>query len=192
MNFAEAVEAVLDITNRREKRREIELAVNAALNYFILKTKLYKDLVETSLVLDATAYNQEVDISGLTRFRSFKYVKPTGAKRYYHPAPPETIFSPAGSMQKDRYYIIGSTMTVITSALADSIQVGYYVYPPLLAGTDTHWLLDMSPYCVIDKAAARIFKSIGDDKALQIHEALALSCYKVVVQDFADSPLSMG
>jgi hypothetical protein len=189
MTFAEVVQAVLAITTRRDKTGEIGVAINAAINHYSLKARYYRDVAETSLPLDSTLTAQEVDISGLVRFRSFKYVKPTGEKLVLHPLAPERVFEPAGSMQSNCYYVLRQTLTVIMRKTAETLDVGYYQYPSVLSGTDTHWILDLSPYCVIDKAAARIFKSIGDEKMASLHEGYARDAYNAMIRDISSDGL---
>lgn len=193
MNFSEMVTQVLALTNRPDKQTQIELAINNAISEFCLRTKFFKDLVEDSIAITSTVYSQSIDLTAnTTRFRSFKYVKQPGVKRYIHPLPPDKIFTPGDQMQRDRYYIIGSDLTIITSSLSATLEVGYYQYPAILSGTDTHWLTDINPFCVIDKAAARIFKDIGDRQEAATHEAYAKNSYDILVRDYADSPLSLG
>lgn len=183
MNFADVVSAVIGITKRPDKQQETERAVNAALSFFCLKEKFPLDLVEGSLSINATFYGDTVSIASLTRFRSFKYLKIRGAKGYLTKLEPEQIFTPGGITQTNVYYIAGQNLTYILRTLTDTLDYGYLQYPSVLTGTNTHWLLDMQPHCVIDKAAAIIFKSIGDDASFRIHEVLATDAYNVLVRD---------
>lgn len=186
MNFAEAVAQVLSITKRPDKDADAQLAVNAAISYFTLKGTFPKDLTETSLTIDSTVYGDTLDLSLLlTRFRRFKYVKAPGVQGYLKYLDSDKIFTPSGYTQKNVYYIAGSNMTYILSALAASLEVGYYQYAPNLSGTDTHWLLDISPSMILDKAAARVFRAIGDDSSFRLHEGYAADAYKVLQNDLA-------
>lgn len=185
MNFADVVSAVVGITKRPDKQVETERAVNAALSYFCLKEKFDKDLIEGSITIDSSIYGATISLASLTRFRHFKYIKVPGKLSYLTKLDSDKIFSPGGMMQKNCYYTAGTNLTYILSSLAPSLEVGYYTYPAVLSGTQTHWLLESSPYCVIDKAAAEIFKLIGDDPSFRIHAALAIDAYDVVVRDLA-------
>jgi hypothetical protein len=192
MDFASMVSAVTDITSRPDKETEAGIAVNAAISYFILRTKFFKDLVEDTITIDANEYTQVVDLTDLTRFRSFKYVKVTGVRGYLSPSAPEHIFTPNGTTQNNRYYIIGTDMTILSSNLGANLEVGYYQYPPELATSDTFWLTDICPWCVIDRAASRIFQSCGDVQEARNRMATAMEMYNNLVGDYADSPLSLG
>jgi hypothetical protein len=185
MNFAEVVLAVIGITKRPDKQAETERAVNAALSYFCLKEKFDKDLIEGSLTINASLYGDTISLASLTRFRHFKYIKVPGKLSYLKKIGSDQIFTPGGSMQKNCYYVAGTNLTYILSSLAPSLEIGYYSYPATLSGSQTHWLLEANPHCVIDKAAADIFKSIGDDASFRIHAALAVDAYDVVVRDLA-------
>lgn len=187
MDFSEVVAQVLDITKRPDKQTQTEVAVNAAITEFLTRNSFSQDLVEATVAISNTEYSNTVDLSTeTTRFRKFKYVKLEGLLSYLKPIAHENVFSPSGYMQKDVYYITGRTLTTIQAYLASNLEVGYYQYPATLSGTDNHWLLDLNPYCVIDKAASRIFKTIGDDNSFKTHLAMAEEQYKTVVRDLVD------
>lgn len=183
MNFTSVVEAVISLTKRPDKRTETERAVNSALSFFCLKESFPQDMIEATLSIDPTLYGDTISIASLARLRKFAYVKPTGLKGYMMETSPEHLFTPGGLVQLNRYYRAGTFLTYTLRTLTNSLEVGYYVYPATLTGNDTHWMLDMEPHAVIDKAAATIFKSTGDDKSFQIHEALATQMYDVLVRD---------
>lgn len=185
MNFNQVVQAVLDITKRPDKQVETERAVNAALSFFCLKEKFQQDLIETSISISPTLYGDTISISALANFRHFKYIKTPGSLSYLNRLGSDKIFTPSGIMQSNCYYVAGSNLTYILSTLATSLEVGYYVYPSLLSGTQTHWLIDMTPQAVIDQAASKIFQIIGDDNSMKLHKVMATEAYDVMVRDQA-------
>jgi hypothetical protein len=185
MNFTEAVNDVLVIVKRPDKTTEVQKAVNAALSFYVLKGGFRGDLAETSLPIDATLYGDTLDISALVRFRRFTYVKPTGSRFYLQPTAAEKIFEPGNSMQRNCYYTIGTNLTYVLASLSTALEVGYMQYAPVLSGTDTHWILDQAPQCVVDWAAAKIFRDIGDDSSADRHDAYAREFFKVLLNDQA-------
>ena len=194
MNFGEAVAEVMGITARPDKGVEIASALNAAISLFSTKVNWSKDLVESSLVINPASYGETLVFDNVsptplvTRFRKFKYVKPAGVLRYLLPIGCDKIFTPGEFTQKDVYYVGGNSITYLLKELASSLEIGYYQFPPLLDATtvNTYWMLDLMPYAVIDKACARIFRSIGDDTSARNYEASALEFFNAAKRDFED------
>lgn len=194
MNFTEAVDSVIDITARPDRRVETVNAVNSTLSKSILKANFSQDLVEGTLNVDPTLYGDTVDLAleaGFVRFRKMKYLKITGETRYLVPTDADKVFTPGGQMQPDRYFLAGTNLTYTLSKLTPTLEYGYYQYAPVLTdnAADTHWLLEKMPWCIIDLAAARIFRSIGDDASAKAYEASGQELYNVAVRDFVDQVL---
>jgi hypothetical protein len=200
MDFAGAVSEVLTITARPDKVTEIESALNWAISYCCLRSNFANDLVESTLTISPTSYgntiqfNNVLDNPPVTRFRKFKYVKPYGVRKYLRPIDSDKIFSPAASMQQDVYYVAGNHLTYILSAPAPSLEIGYYQYPPILdqSVVTSFWLLDVAPWAAIDLAAARIFRSIGDDQSMQQYQVMGEEQLKVARRDFEDNVRHAG
>jgi hypothetical protein len=193
MFFSDIITEVLGITARPDRETEIGNAINFVVSRCCMKASFAKDLVEASVVIDPAAYGDTIDyMAEVTRFRKFKYVKAYGTKRYLKPIDSDRLFTPGDVMQKDRYYVAGINMTYTLSTLAPSLEIGYYQYPDTLAiGTnETFWLTDIAPYCIIDLAAARIFRSIGDDTSAKAYEASGEELFKIVRRDCEDSVIS--
>jgi len=183
MNFNAVVAAVLDITKRPDKTADTERAVNAALSFFCLKDSFAQDLIEQTLAIDPSKFGDTISLASLTRFRRFKYIKVTGVLGYLQPIGADKVFTGGSVMQKNCYYVAGTNLTYILPAQASSLEVGYYTYPSILSGNNTHWMLDMFPNIIINRAAANIFKSIGDDNSFKIHNSLAMEEFLVLQGD---------
>ena len=195
MNFNEVVTEVLTITARPDRTSEIESRINSSLSRCIMKANFAQDLQEITLPTTAGVYGETYDFSGdVTRFRKFKYVKATGQTRYLTPIDSTQVFQPGGTMQRDRYYVAGLNLTYTLFETADSLEVGYYQYAPVLDSTvnTTHWLLDLNPWCIIDLASAAIFRSIGDDTSAAIYEKSGTESYLVTRRDCEDSILAVA
>lgn len=187
MNLTNAVNEVLLITKRPDKRVETIAQINRALSFFTLKADFSKDLVESSLTLDPTLYGQSISLSALTRFRKFKYIKPTNERYYLTEADPTNIFTPTGQIQPNRFFVSASSLTITLSKLSPSLQIGYYTYAPVLTEVtnfDTHWMLDMIPYAVIEKATAKIFQIVGDETSARFYEGSAMELFLTARRDF--------
>ena len=185
MDFLEATTEVVTLIKRPDKLAAAKLEINNAINYFSLKEKFARDLVESTITIDSTLYGDTIDLTAeVVRFRDFKYVKPTGVRGYLQKLGPDKIFTPGGEIQRNTYYIAGTNMTYVLSSRVASLDIGYYQYPaPLVDDADTHWILDMSPYCIIKKAAAALFQAIGDEASYQTYEGQAMQCFTTLKAD---------
>ena len=194
MDINQAVTEVLTITARPDRSAEILSALNAAISFYSTKATFAQDLVETSIPISPTEYGGTIQFNAISptplvaRFRKFKYVKPFGVKRYLTPIGSDKIFTPKDQVQLDKYYVGGNNLTYTLSALAPSLEVGYYQYPPVLdvSTVTTYWMLDLMPWAVIDKAAARIFRSIGDDTSAIAYERSSMELFLTARRDFED------
>lgn len=174
MNFTDAVNEVVGIIKRPDKISDVRREINAALTVFCLDNDFPRDFMEQKIDLDPQEYTQSFSIDTLVRFRKFKYLR-RGPKAYLTVLSENEIFNKnveQSTIFKDRYYIAGDTINIALGFLASSIDVGYFMYPPFLTGTitaNTYWMLDMAPYMVIDKAAASLFRVIGDETSMKTH-----------------------
>jgi hypothetical protein len=198
MNLEQATEEVLTITSRPDRIEETYSAINWAISYCCLRSNFAFDLVESEIAIDPALYGATIQFNNLvssppvTRFRKFKYIKPRGVLKFLTPISTEQVFQPAGTIQKDRYYVAGNNLTYVLSAPSTALDIGYYQFPPVLEPIDesnTFWLLDMAPWVIIDMASARIFRSIGDDTSHRIYQEMGEELLKVARRDFQDAVL---
>ena len=193
MNFNEVVNEVIGITARPDKASAIATAVNAVISLCTMKASFARDLVETSIPIPPNDFTGTFQFNNLqvpvvTRFRKFKYVKAYGVKGYLNPTSPEKVFVPGGVSQRNVYYLSGDSITYILQNTAPSLEIGYYQYAPVLDANknNTHWMLEVMPYTIIDLAAARIFRDIGDDASASRHQAAGDESFKVNRRDHED------
>lgn len=184
MNFGQTVAAVVEIIKRPDKASDVKREVNSAISNFSVDAEFERDLAEISLPLDNTQYSQSLALSLLPRYRKIWYVKYGGTRKRIKKASLTSLFDLSCDM-RDRYYISGSNMNIQLATLASSLDVGFFQFPPLLtAGTDEFWMLDLIPHMVIDRAAGKLFTSIGDAASAQRHEAFAVAAYQSARRDF--------
>lgn len=192
MNLREVVDEVISVTSRPDKVKEIESGINAIIAKLTGMADYYDDLIETTLTVSATAYSQEVSLSSLPSFKKFKYVKPSAAAYLMQPIDPIHLITPGGIVQPNRYYVAGTQLVFTVAVLSPTLDVGYYRYPAILTGTDTHFLLEKSPWAVIDLTAARIFRSIGDESAAAAYDKSGSELAAISRRDFADGYVAGG
>lgn len=191
MNFTQTVAEVMSIVKRPDKLVDIRREVNSAINHFCTDTHFVRDLAEVNIAIDAAEYTQAVALSGLTRFRKEWYVKLGGTKKRLTAADPAMLWD-EGCDLRNKYYIVGDSMNLYLSTLVSSVDIGYYKYPPVLTdASPDFWMLDLSPYMVIDRAASKIFTSIGDTQSAQRHEAFAVAAYQSARRDYGHTPASL-
>ena len=190
MIFSEAVAAVTGLVKRPDKAIEIASNINKAISFFVLKGEFAKDLVEQSMPIDSNSLGQTIDLStvvpAVARLRKFKYIRPRGQRYYLIEIDPSQVFTPAGIIQPNRYFLAGSNLTFTLSVAESFLEIGYYQYPSILTsvtGSDAHWLLDMIPWAVIEWAAAQTFQSIGDETSARYYQASAMAMYQTMKND---------
>jgi len=184
MNFTEAVAAVNLATKRPDKTITAARKINAAISFYVLDNEFSRDFEEQLVSIDAAEWTQAFALSTLTRFRKFKYIKVAGTKKFLTVLPDSELFKECTT--RGRYYIAGSNVNLYMPVQAASLDVGYYQYPPVLTGTavlNTHWMLDVAPYMIVDWAAAEIFKELGDEKSFREHKVSARELYMAFRRD---------
>lgn len=201
MNITEAVDEVISITKRPDKAAEILSNINKALAYFTLKASFRKDYSETTLTLDPDSYGQILDLTDaaistpdIVRFRKIAWLRPTSRRYYLKEIDPGQILTPGGVVQTDRFYVAGSNLTITLSQLDDTLEMGYFSYSTTLdlVTVTTHWMLDLMPWAITERAASQIFKSIGDDNSSKFYEATSEDFFKVARRDFEYQTLAQA
>lgn len=184
MNFTEAVNEVIAITKRPDKIGAIQREVNAAINFFCLEADFARDRTEQTIAISAASYAGNIAMSDLTRFRKVDCLRYADRNKFLSLLDPKYIFTKEGCEITDVYYIAGSQINYKLANLSSSLLIAYYSFPPILAGTETFWLLDVSPYMVIDRVASKIFANIGDDASARTHAAFSLEAYTSAKRDY--------
>lgn len=197
MNFQQAQDEVIAHTKRPDKLVQIKSEINRAIAFYTLKADFSKDLVEASIPVDVTKYGDTVDLSALAaplvRFRKFKYLKPTGVRYYLTTIDPTQLLTPQGQVQPNRYYVAGDNLTYTLSALTSVLECGYYQYAPLLvANADEHWMLDLMPWAITERAASRIYHSIGDEISSKSFEDSSMDFFLAGRRDFVDQTANVA
>ena len=192
MTLLETIEAVISITKRADKRTEILSNINKAIAFYTLKADFSRDLSELTIPIDSTVYGQTIDLTTLasppTRFRKVKWLKPTGRRYYFKLIDPGVILTPQGQVQTDRFYTHGQNITITQSNYDSTIEMGYLSYADVLqegqSPVDTHWMLDLMPWAIIERAASQTFKSIGDDVSSKFYEQSSMEFFVTARNDF--------
>lgn len=162
MNYGQAIQAVLEEVKRPDKLSIIRRELNAALAFYVTDINGMRDSQEQLVPIDPLEYTQEFDLSILTRFRKFRYLKLAGTKTFLTEISIPEVVSGCANM-RNRWYLMGNAVKISLSSLTANLDVCYWQHAPeLSAGTDTHWLLESYWPAVTDRAAYKVFASIGD------------------------------
>ena len=184
MLFSEAVAQVQEMVKRPDKALSIKREINSAISLYCLDNRFSQDFAEQSISINPSEYSQNFALSTMTRWREFRYIKRGGTKKFLEKFSDAELLK--GCFDRDKYYIAGNAVVISMIETASTLDVGYWRYPPTLTGaqnSDSFWLLDIAPYMIIDKAAANIFKQIGQEKDWQLHSRQALESYMAVRKD---------
>lgn len=185
MNFTQIVAEVMQITKRPDLLNDTRREVNSAINFCCLEANFARDFVEDSYTIDNTLYQQSILLSEFERWRKFRYVRPVNRKCYIEQLAPEKVFSPSGREQCDVYYVQGDSVVFKLKELSSALLIGHFRYPPILTdASPDFWLLDISPYMIIDKAAAKIFKNVGNNTEATLHEAEFRVSFTSAMRDY--------
>ena len=186
MNFAQTVAEVVETTKRPDLINRIRRAVNSSISFYCLDNEFSRDFQEQIITLDPLEYTQSFALSEMVRFRKFKYLRRGDTKKYLSVVGHEEMIK--GCTISDKYYIAGLNVNISLKARAATLDVGYYMHPPLITDdTEQFWLLDVSPFMVIDRACAAVFRSIGDEKSMQTHAISARESYLAARKDLGIS-----
>ena len=70
--------------------------------------------------------------------------------------------------------------------MSPTLEIGYYTYAPVLLAAETHWMLDLMPYAIIDMATSRIFQMAGDETSAKFYNGTAMELFLTARRDFQD------
>lgn len=184
MNFIEVVTEVSRLTKRPDLVADIQRAVNAAVSFCCIEASFARDLSEDSYAIDANMYAQSLPLSTFPRWRKFAYIKPPACNEYIKQLDPARIFENHREAT-DVYYVVGDEVKFKLCKLSSSLLIGYFRYPPVLTNVaPTFWLLDISPYMIIDKAASAIFSQVGNTTEAAKHEQMFMVAFTSCVRDY--------
>ncbi len=185
MLMSEAATIVTDLAKRPDKAALALQALQEAISLYTIKGEFKQDLVETTVNIDAQAYNVSIDLTLYPKFRKVKYLKITGIMRYLKKLEPEQVFTPGDTMQTNWYYRVGNDLNIYLNRLTPTLEFGYYKNAPTLSSNDTHWMLEECSTMITDYAVSKVFNAIGDEKSAQIHLGYSQNYFKSLLNDLA-------
>lgn len=179
MTLAELQQEVYTLTNRPALIAETLTAVRSAtlklhqLDYF------YRDLFETGVVFNSSAYLQQIDYYSLVpRYRALKYIRKTDSTgqeqgTFFDVIPPETVLDQYYTNREDVCYVAGRYIQLRSSTEVQYVLWGMYLNPDISVATFDSWIAVQHPYAIVFEAAAIVFKAIGDTEQFAAYTQLA-------------------
>lgn len=177
MLFQEVAAAVQARLRRPEKMSIVHDEINAAINFFSSDLNANRDVEEILLAIDPLEYTQAIPLTSLPRYRKMQYIRRSGTREYLTYIDPKLLMTKNCDMQ-DRWYLAGSSIKISMTKLATALDIGFYVYPPVLTtatGNNTHWLLDQAWPVIRDRTLAKCFADIGDAEEAKRNEGYAVA-----------------
>jgi len=175
MNFNELTSEVLSIVRRPDHQSRIESAVRAATLKAHNQDFYYRDLKESGVEFENSAYIQNflpTQIFG-ARFRKIKYIRywnydatdtvDFGAPgNFFTPIDIENAIDQYGYTKQGVYYMAGELIQIRSAVKFTHCLVGAYTFP-IVATTETFdsWIAQLYPYSIVYEAARQVFNQIG-------------------------------
>lgn len=182
MNFTQLTNEVLATIKRPDKIAIVQREINAALTFFSGNQQFSRDSYAQLVNISPTEFVQVVPFTLLTRYRRIKYIKRGGTKQYLHKLQASQLGTACD--MKDKYYIAGSGIAISMVALAPTLDIAFYQYPPYLTNSaPDYWMLDQGWPMVFNRVTAKLFTDIGDDSSARLHEGYAVKDYQAFCDD---------
>ena len=178
--LAELCADVYTITNRPDMVGETQLAVRAATLKLHQSDFYFKDLFETGIKFDISAYIQQFDVKTvIPLFRALKYIRRYDTSGSGAPAEYYEILNPGellDSYKRDKVgvaYCAGTVVNIKSKNLLQNALLGVYINPDITLTGYTSWIATDHPFAIIFEAARLLFKQIGFDEMSASFDKLA-------------------
>lgn len=172
---------VKDLTKRPDLESQIKAALQKALTFAHLSSFYFHDATEVK-------YNVEEDGQFLSfelpdRFRKEKYVRTQQADLTFLSS--ADLFNPHITVSKSNiFYVAGTSLVIRTDHKVSAVYLGYYRMPSFADSfivNDDNW-----SQMLVDRAAARVFSTIGNSKKANEHELLFRQQLELLLQSGFD------
>lgn len=191
MNLTEIIAAVVVRTKRPDLEEDILLAVQQA-TLFCHNSEFYRrDMVELPFNFSAApAFSgQYIVDSVLPSLRKVSYIRkwdptvtPAFLGAFLKPVEPDQLFDYYEQKKKDVYYLAGKVINWISCTQDKGHIVGYWRFPDVGRSNYSSWIATTHPFAIVDMAASRIFRNIGqqdESKAAKEDALMELSVVKI-------------
>lgn len=193
-SFAQIKADVITLTNRPDLSNETELAIRQATLKAHHSDYYPKDLFETGIRFASAAYLQDLQYKSLLpRFRSLKYIRKSDVNnadgKFLEILTPDAVLDQFKRDKENICYLAGDTIHIRSSTQLEYIFFGCYLHPVTDSLGYSSWIADEFPFCIVNEAAATVFKAIGFDEMAASYRQLA---QEFMMEMRANSILAQG
>lgn len=172
MTLTEILDAVASRTKRPDREAEILLAVQEATLFCHSFDFFRRDLAEVPIPYGDQGLSSGqilLDDIVLPAFRKISYWRkwdPIGriAGSYLSPCEPDALFTSYSLKKQDVYYVAGRVVNWLSSTNDTAHIIGYWRLPDISKSRYTSWIATVQPFAIINRAAAKIFRTVGQQE----------------------------
>lgn len=169
MTLTEILDAVATQTKRPDLEEQILLDVQEATLFCHSFDFFRRDLIEVPLSYQPLGLQSGqilLNDSLLPAFRKISYWRkwdPVGlvAGNYLSPCEPDVMLNEYRQKKTDVYYVSGRVVNWISSSVDLAHIIGYWRLPDISRSKYNSWIADVQPFAIINRAASKIFRTIG-------------------------------
>lgn len=178
MTLAELISEVYTITGRPDRVAETASAIKSATLKAHQSDYFYKDVFETGVAFDSSAYVQQLDYRTLLPlWRAVKYLRKydnTNAVpgNFLNLIVPEQVLDRYMVEKTNIYYVAGAYLNIRSETEEQYFLLGCYLNPDITTATYNSWIALDHPYAIVYDAAATVFKAIGKDEEAAAYRGL--------------------
>ena len=178
MTLAELISEVYTITGRPDRVAETASAIKSATLKAHQSDFFYKDIFETGVAFDSSAYVQQLDYRTLLPlWRAVKYLRKydnTAATpgNFLNLIVPELVLDRYMVEKTNIYYIAGAYLNIRSETEEQYYLLGCYLNPDITTVGYNSWIALDHPYAIVYDAAATVFKAIGKDEEASAYRGL--------------------
>lgn len=180
MVLNELIQSVYDATKRPDLVAETKLAVKSA-TLKAHQTDFYpKDILETGIQFDGSAYVQQINMqANFPRYRAMSYFRRYDnsgsgeAKEFFELVSPFDLVDDYGVDKTNVVYSAGLILNIKSAVPMQYALVGFYQNPSISDTTFESWIAVDHPFYIVYEAARLVFKQIGYDEQSAAMDKLA-------------------
>lgn len=189
--YSDLVANVITITNRPDLVDLTKLAVRHATLKAHKLDFFPKDLYETGIQWQTTAYIQSLEYRTLVpRWRAFKYLRkydfstsPGTPGELFKVITPELILDDYNFQKDNVCYLAGESLEIRSNTLDSYMLLGCYRHPDTTETSFDSWIALDQPFAIIYEAARAVFKQTGYDEQAQEMQAEVMDQYTILRQE---------
>lgn len=186
MTFTELVEEVYTLTNRPDLQAETKSAIKAATLKAHTSDYFTKDIYETGISFNESAYQQSLDLYELIpNFRALSYYRRVQDKNdksgtFFQVLSPEEMLDSYGQQRVDVAYVAGRVLETRAAVNYQYALLGAYVQPIITEANFCSWVAVIQPFAIVYEAAKIVYRAVGNLEESNAMARLAAEEYAIL------------